>query len=75
MGHLTTLITCWLHHWKQQGDKETEKEPKIYVNVIKRTGILWYRRNLNKAKFYARREKITLITKENVLLKGEGMVC
>ena len=43
--------------------------------VMKKTGILWYRRNLNKGKFYTRRKEITLITTENVLLEGEEMVC
>ena len=42
---------------------------------MKKTGILWYRRNLNKGKFYTRRKEITLITTENVLLEGEEMVC
>ena len=48
---------------------------KNYWLLLKRTGILLYRGNLNKAKFYTRMKKITLITRENVLLEGEEMVC
>ena len=33
----------------------------IHLTVIKRTEILLYRGNLNKAKFYIRMKKITLI--------------
>ena len=52
-----------------------KKGPQKYKTVIKRTEILLYRRNLNKEIFYSRRKKITLITREDVLLEEEGMVC
>ena len=41
---------------------------------MKRTGILLYRRNLNKAKFYTRTKKIILIRREDVLLKEKDGV-
>ena len=42
--------------------------------VIKITRILRYSINLNKIKFYTRKKKITLITRENVLLEDEEIV-
>lgn len=44
--------------WVEEENVVKEKNVDL---VIKRTGILLYRRNLNKAKFYTRMKKITLI--------------
>ena len=46
----------------------------MLITCYKRTEILLYRRNLNKEIFYTRMKKITLITREDVLLKEKDGV-